>query len=80
MKCIGKSLYDSGVENILLEAGGYGPNIIECSVLNGNHYIRAFEALSVLAEVLHLLILKEFFATNNIQKYSEEISNLLDMM
>ena len=79
MKCIGKSLYGSGVENIHLGAGGYGPNTIERSILNRKHYNRAFDALSVLAEALHHLILKEFFATNGIQKYSEEINNLLDM-
>ena len=58
MKCNGKSLYGSGVEDILLEAGGYGPYIIELSILNGKHYNGAFEALSVLAEVLHHFILK----------------------
>ena len=78
LKCIGKSLQGSGAESILLNAGGYGPTIIDGSILNGKHYNRALEGLSALAESMHRLIYKEFFLFNGVDKYKSELETLVN--
>ena len=38
LKCAGKCLEGSGAENVWLEAGFYGPRVIQNSILDGGHY------------------------------------------
>ena len=58
LKCIGKLLGGSGADNIWLQAGVFGPTVIENSVLNGGHYSRCLEAMQLLAEAFERLIYK----------------------
>ena len=79
LKCIGKSLSGSGAEVIWLEAGVFGPSVIESSVLNGGHYGRCLEGMQLLAEAFERLLYREFFAEQGIHPYSSELSILRDL-
>ena len=58
--CIGKYLKGSGAENILIESGTFGVNVV-VSVLNGRHYTRSLKGLQLLKEALIRLQWAEFF-------------------
>ena len=79
MKCIGKSLMGSGAESVLLEAGGYGPSIVDGSIMTAGHYNRALEGLSVLAESMSRLMYKEFFVSEGIENYRTQFETLVEM-
>ena len=76
LKCTGKSLEGSGAENVWLEAGVYGPAVIQNSILNGGHYNRLLDAQKLLAESMHRLLYKEFFTEKGIANYSQELDIL----
>ena len=73
LKCTGKSLEGSGAENVWLEAGVYGPTVIQNSILNGGHYSRSLDAQKLLAESMQRLLFKEFFADKGVTHYSHEL-------
>lgn len=79
LKCIGKSLSGSWAEVIWLEAGVFGPSVIESSVLNGGHYSRCLEGMQLLAEAFERILYREFFAEQGIHPYSSELSILRDL-
>ena len=62
-----------------MEAGGYGPNVIEGSIMNGGHYNRALEGMSVLAESISRLLLKEFFISIDATTYQPHLQILFEM-
>ena len=66
----------SGAENVWLEAGVYGPTVIQNSILNGGHYNRSLDAQKLLAESMHRLLYKEFFTEKGIANYSQELDIL----
>ena len=72
LKCTGKSLEGSGAENVWLEAGVYGPTVIQNSILNGGHYSRSLDAQKLLAKSMQRLLFKEFFADKGVTHYSHE--------
>ena len=76
LKCIGKYLEGSGAELTWLEAGIFGPTVIEKSVLNGGHYSRCLEGMQLLSESLWRLLYQEFFREKGIQPYSFEFVTL----
>ena len=76
LKCIGKSLRGSGVETLFLDAAGYGPTVIDGPILKGKHYNQSLEAFSLLSESLLRLLYNEFFLSNPVEKYMQEIEYL----
>ena len=76
LKCSGKSIEGSGADYIWLNAGIYGPNMIENSILKATHYSRSLEAQSQLAEAMQRLQYKEFFLHSDMTKYIDEIGML----
>ena len=58
LKCIGKALDGSGADIVWLQAGVFGPTIIQNSVLNGGHYSRCLEGMQLLAETFQRLLYK----------------------
>lgn len=76
LKCIGKYLGGSGADITWLQAGVFGPTVIQNSVLNGGHYNRSLEGMKYLAEAMQRLLYKEFFAEKGVQSYAEELSIL----
>ena len=79
LKCIGKSLAGSGAEITWLEAGVFGPSVIENSVLNGGHYARCLEGMQSLAEASERLLYQEFFAEHGIRQYAVELAILTNL-
>ena len=79
LKCTGKYLSGSGAGTIWLEAGMFGPTIIENSVLNGGHYTRSLTCMQVLAEAMQRLLYKEFFTENNAAKYLRRVSLIKEL-
>ena len=79
LKCIGKSLAGSGAEVTWLEAGVFGPTVIENSVLNGGHYGRCLEGMQSLGEAFERLLYQEFFAEQGIHPYTQELAILKDI-
>ena len=63
----------------LLEAGGYGPSIVDGSIMTAGHYNRALEGLSVLAESMSRLMYKEFFVSEGIENYRTQFETLVEM-
>ena len=76
LKCIGKYLEGSGAELTWLEAGIFGPTVIEKSVLNGGHYSRCLEGMQLLSESLWRLLCQEFFREKGTQPYIFEFVTL----
>ena len=79
MKCIGKSLMGTGAESVLLETGGYGPSIVDGSIMTAGHYNRALEGLSVLGESMSRLVYKEFFVSEGIENYRTQLETLVEI-
>ena len=79
MKCIGKSLMGTGAESVLLEAGGYGPSIVDGSIMTAGHYNRALEGLSVLGESMLRLVYKEFFVSEGNENYRTQLETLVEI-
>ena len=77
--CIGKYLRGSGAENILIESGTFGVNVVE-SVLSGKHYTRSLKGLQLLKEALMRLQWAEFFKNqSDICNYKPLFENLEKM-
>ena len=76
LKCLGKALGGSGAEMVWLQAGVFGPTVIQSSILNGGHYNRCLEGMHFLAEAFHRLLYKEFFVEKGIDKYKVELGIL----
>ena len=57
---------------IWLQAGVFGPSIIQNSVLNGGHYKRSLDGSQFLAESIRGLLYKAFFAEKGIASYFKE--------
>ena len=79
LKCIGKALGGSGADMVWLQAGGFGPTVIQNSILNGGHYNRCLEGMHLLAEAFQRLLYKEFFAEKGIEKYKVELDILVNL-
>ena len=74
--CVGKYLKGSGAENILIESGIFGVNVID-SVLSGKNYVRSLKGLQLLKESFTRLQWVSFFQeSDNIQKYREQLNNV----
>lgn len=79
ISCIGKYLEDSGVEHVFTENEIFGPKIVQ-SILKGSHYSRALRGLSLLEEVMHQLLWKQFLQQQgdslNLTKLFSEVALL----
>ena len=74
--CLGKYLKGSGAENILIESGIFGVNVID-SVLSGKNYVRSLKGLQLLKESFARLQWVAFFKEgDNIDKYQEQLKNI----
>ena len=81
LKCTGKCLEGSGAENMWLEAGVYGPTVIQNSILNGHYYSRSLGGQNLSAESMQRLMYKEFFSMKGviITNYSQELQILCQL-
>ena len=54
LRCQGKLLRDSGVDDSLVECEIFGPGVL-ASVLNGGHYVRSFTGMLVIEDTIRLM-------------------------
>lgn len=73
LKCIGKALGGSGTDITWLQAGVFGPTVIQNSVLNGGHYNRCLQGMQLLAESFQRMLYKEFFAEKGVEPYMVQL-------
>jgi len=73
LKCIGKALGGSGADITWLQAGVFGPTVIQNSVLNGGHYNRCLQGMQLLAESFQRMLYKEFFAEKGVEPYMVQL-------
>ena len=76
LKCIGKALGGSGADIISLQAGVFGPTIIQNSVLSEGHYSHSLESMQFLAKAFKRLLYKEFFSEKGVERYTSELDIL----
>ena len=55
-----------------LEAGVYGPTVIQNSILTGRHYSRSLDGQKLFAESMQRLLYKELFSVKGVTNYFEE--------
>ena len=79
LKCTGKCLEGSGAENMWLEAGVYGPTVIQNSILNGHHCSHSLDWQKLSAESVQGLMYKEFFSMKGVTNYSQELQILCQL-
>ena len=79
LKCTGKWLEGSGAENVWLEAGVYGPTVIQNSILDGGHYSRPLDGQKLLAKSMQCLLSKEFFSMKGVTNYSLKLQILCQL-
>lgn len=75
LACIGKYLRGSGAENVWIESGIFGINVVE-SVLNGTNYARSLKGICLLAEAMERLQLTEYLNENGTDRYQNEFALL----
>ena len=75
LRCAGKYLRESGIEDGLIEPGVFGPIVLE-TVLGGSHYYRSFAGLSIVEDALLQLRAEAFWSTKEPGDYIREIEKL----
>ena len=75
LHCAGKFLKGSGVEDIFIECGIFGPKTVD-SVMNGKHYYRSLEGLTILSDSMTRMKMKAFWKEHPPQNYSDAIVKL----
>ena len=81
LRCQGKLLQGSGLDDALIECGVFGPGVIE-TVLNGSHYVRALTGMLMVEDVIHKLEWQAFWkhkgkATYPVLEQMKELQNML---
>ena len=78
LRCAGKYLRGSGIEDSLIEPGIFGPIVLE-SVLGGKHYYRSFAGLSIVEDAILQLRAEAFWDTNDASQFTGEIIMLANL-
>ena len=78
INCLGQYLEDSGIVEALIMTEVFGPKIVE-TVLKGSHYLRGVRGMGIIAEALQRIQLREFFASNEHEKYKSLFTQLKTM-
>ena len=76
LKCQGKLLRGTGMDDVLVECEVFGPVVLD-TALNGHHYARALTGILIVEEVMMRLIWKAFWNIKEKHDYPviEEIEN-----
>ena len=70
MRCAGKFLRGSGIEDSFIESRLFGRKIVE-QVLSGSHYERSFEGLMIVEQAIQRLKWEVFWQKHDYQEYHE---------
>ena len=76
--CIGKYLRGSGAESIWIENEIFCSNTTQ-AVLEGSHYVRSLEEMTLLSDAMEILQWSAFFEKHGAQKYVELLKLLRKM-
>ncbi|KAH3752921.1 hypothetical protein DPMN_187547 [Dreissena polymorpha] len=81
LRCQGKLLRGSGLDDALVECGVFGPGVIE-TVLNGSHYVRALTGMLMVEDLINKLEWQAFWtrkdkATYLVLEQMKELQNML---
>ena len=68
LRCLGKLLRGSGVDDALIECAVFGPGVIE-SVLNGSHYVRALTGMLIVEDLIQSLQWQVFWHNKDKDAY-----------
>ena len=68
LKCQGKFLRGSGVDDALIECSVFGSGVIE-TVLNGSHYVHSLTGVSIVEDFIMKLLWQEFWKHHNKDDY-----------
>ena len=60
LKCQGKYLRGSGVDDALIECSVFGKGVLE-TVLNGSHYVRSLTGMLIVEDIVMKLLWEEFW-------------------
>ena len=78
LKCSGRLL--GGPDFVCLQAGVFGPMVIENSILNERHYSRCLEGMQLLAEAFQRLMYTYFFTEKGAEPYNWKLAILMSLM
>ena len=68
LKCQGKYLRGSGIDDALIARSVFGSGVIE-TVLNGTHYVRSFAGVLIVEDIVMKLLWQEFWKHHNKEDY-----------
>ena len=75
LRCAGKFVRGSGVEDAYIECNIFGPKTVE-AVMSGSHYYRSFDGLMMLGDALTKLKMEAFWKEKSTNDYSIAIQKL----
>ena len=78
LRCAGKYLRGSGIEDSLIENHIFGTGVTE-TVLAGSHYYRSFVGLSIVEDAILQLRADAFWEANDPTIFSEDINSLVKL-
>jgi len=78
LRCAGKYVRGSGVEDAFIETQIFGPKTLE-SVLAGGHYYRSFCGLMMLNEAIDRLKLEGFWSKHSSEQFQGALTKLSDL-
>ena len=70
LKCAGKYLAGSGMDDALVEAEIFGSQVVH-SVMNGSHYMQSFQGMLIISEVIQSLQWEAFWAQSDALNFDE---------
>ena len=75
LRCAGKFVCGSGVEDLFIECNIFGPKTVE-PFMSGSHYYRSFDGLMMLRDALTQLKMKAFWKENSVGNYVAVVEKL----
>ena len=60
ISCLGKYLNVSGIDKAMIESGVFGKGVVESSAMDGGHYIKGKDGMTLIAEVMDTFLFKQF--------------------
>ena len=75
LRCAGKYLRGSGIEDSLIEPGTFGPKVLE-AVLGGAHYYRSFAGLCIVEDAILQLKAEAFWDSTDPNHFNDEITSM----
>ena len=69
LRCAGRYISGSGLDDTLIECGGFGPKTLSTGI-SGGHYVQSFKGMLIVSEVIDSLKWSAFWAANDTENLS----------